>query len=74
MADDDKTNVDVEYQEITDTPEAEKRDNANKIVIGSDIEDGDNKPNEEVLGTQNGETVNHTTSEQKNENKPSPGF
>ena len=66
--------VDVEYQEITDTPEAEKRDNANKIVIGSDIEDGDNKPNEEVLGTQNGETVNHTTSEQKNENKPNPGF
>lgn len=66
--------VDVEYQEITDTPEAEKRDNANKIVIGSDIEDGDNKPNEEVLGTQNGETVDHTTSEQKNENKPNPGF
>lgn len=66
--------VDVEYQEITDTPEAEKRDNANKIVIGSDIEDGDNKPNEEVSGTQNGETVNHTTSEQKNENKPNPGF
>lgn len=57
--------VDAEYQEITDTPEAEKRDNANKIVIGSDIEDGDNKPNEEVSGTQNGETVNHTTSEQK---------
>lgn len=66
--------VDAEYQEITDTPEAEKRDNANKIVIGSDIEDGDNKPNEEVSGTQNGETVNHTTSEQKNENKPNPGF
>jgi hypothetical protein len=66
--------VDSEYQEITDTPEAEKRDNANKIVIGSDIEDGDNKPNEEVSGTQNGETVNHTTSEQKNENKPNPGF
>lgn len=66
--------VDAEYQEITDTPEAEKRDNANKIAIGSDIEDGDNKPNEEVSGTQNGETVNHTTSEQKNENKPNPGF
>ena len=66
--------VDAEYQEITDTPEAEKRDNANKIVIGSDIEDGNNKPNEEVSGTQNGETVNHTTSEQKNENKPNPGF
>lgn len=66
--------VDAEYQEITDTPEAEKRDNANKIVIGLDIEDGDNKPNEEVSGTQNGETVNHTTSEQKNENKPNPGF
>lgn len=66
--------VDAEYQEITDTPESEKRDNANKIVIGSDIEDGDNKPNEEVSGTQNGETVNHTTSEQKNENKPNPGF
>ncbi len=66
--------VDAEYQEITDTPEAEKRDNANKIVIGSDIEDGDNKPNEEVSDTQNGETVNHTTSEQKNENKPNPGF
>lgn len=66
--------VDAEYQEITDTPEAEKRDNANKIVIGSDIEDGDNKPNEEVSGTQNGETVDHTTSEQKNENKPNPGF
>jgi hypothetical protein len=66
--------VDAEYQEMTDTPEAEKRDNANKIVIGSDIEDGDNKPNEEVSGTQNGETVDHTTSEQKNENKPNPGF
>lgn len=66
--------VDAEHQEITDTPEAENRDNANKIVIGSDIEDGDNKPNEEVSGTQNGETVNHTTSEQKNENKPNPGF
>lgn len=66
--------VDAEYREITDTPEAEKRDNANKIVIGSDIEDGDNKPNEEVSGTQNGETVDHTTSEQKNENKPNPGF
>lgn len=66
--------VDAEYQEITDTPEAEKRDNANKIVIGSDIEDGDNKPSEEVSGTQNGETVDHTTSEQKNENKPNPGF
>lgn len=66
--------VDVEYQEITDSPETEKHTNANKIAIGADIENDDNKPNEEVSGTQNGETVNHTTSEQKNENKPNPGF
>lgn len=66
--------VDVEYQEITDSPETEKHTNANKIAIGADIENDGNKPNEEVSGTQNGETVNHTTSEQKNENKPNPGF
>lgn len=66
--------VDVEYQEIKDTPEAEKRDNANKVTIGADIENDGNEPKEDVSGTQNGETVNHTTSEQKNENKPNPGF
>jgi hypothetical protein len=51
--------VDVDYQEVIESPEEERRNNANKETIGADIEESVNKD---------------TTEAPKDEHKPNPGF
>lgn len=66
--------IDAEYQEIKDSPEEEKKNNANKVVIGVDLADGVDKSTETVVDTETGEIKESTTEAPKDENKPNPGF
>lgn len=65
--------VDVEYQEIKDSPDEERKNNANKVEIGADLADGTDKAAEHVVDTETGEVKGKTVEEPK-EQKPSPGF
>lgn len=68
---------DVEYQEIKDTPEEERKNNANKEQISMDLANGEDKTGKMVVDTQTGEIKNDNP---ENANAPvaeqtkSPGF
>lgn len=65
----------VDYQDVTATEvEAEKKDNANKVTIGSDLADGQDTTTKAVVDTETGEIKESTTETPKTEQKPNPGF
>lgn len=65
----------VDYQDVTATEvEAEKKDNANKVAIGSDLADGQDTTTKAVVDTETGEIKESTTETPKTEQKPNPGF
>lgn len=67
---------DVEYQEIKETPEEERTNNANKEQISMDLASGDDKTTKVVVDTQTGEIKNENTTEAPQAEQPqnSPGF
>lgn len=67
--------VDVDYQEVTESPEEERRNNANKKTIGADIADnGEQSPKQADRDTETDEVNKDTTEAPKEEYKPNPGF
>lgn len=65
--------VDAEYQEIKESPEEERRNNANKVSIGADLaEDSAQGPQEAVSPTTD-ETEESGTDPQEGQ-RPNPGF
>lgn len=67
---------DVEYQEIKETPEEERTNNANKVQISMDLASGDDKTTKVVVDTQTGEIKNENPAEAPQTEQPqnSPGF
>lgn len=67
--------VDVDYQEVIESPEEERRNNANKETIGADIEENGNQNPKQATRSTETESVNKDTTEApKDEHKPNPGF
>lgn len=67
--------VDVDYQEVIESPEEERRNNANKETIGADIEENGNQSSKQAPRNTETESVNKDTTEApKDEHKPNPGF
>lgn len=67
---------DVDYQEIKDNPEEERKDNANKVQISMDLGNGDDKTVKAVVDTETGEikNVNPADVPQAEQAQKSPGF
>lgn len=68
---------DVEYQEINDTPEEERKNNANKEQISMDLADGKDKTTKTVVDAQTGEIKSEIPTEEApktEEPQNSPGF
>ena len=67
--------VDVDYQEIIESPEEERRTNANKETIGADIEEnGNQNPKQAPISAETERVNKDTTEAPKEEHKPNPGF
>ena len=64
---------DVDYQEIIDV-EKEKTDNANKVIIGADLADGQDATTTAIVDTETREIKESTTEAPQGEQKPNPGF
>lgn len=67
---------DVDYQEIKDNPEEERKDNANKVQISMDLGNGDDKTVKAVVDTETGEIKNDNPADvpQAEQAQKSPGF
>ena len=67
---------DVEYQEIKDNPEEERKKNANKEQISIDLANGDDKTVKAVVDTETGEIKNDNPADvpQAEQAQKSPGF
>lgn len=67
---------DVEYQEIKETPEEERTNNANKVQISMDLASGDDKTTKVVVDAKTGEIKNENPTEAPQVEQPqnSPGF
>ncbi len=67
---------DVEYQEIKDNPEEERKNNANKEQISMDLGGGDDKTVKVVVDTATGEIKNDNPADapQSEQAQKSPGF
>ena len=67
---------DVDYQEIKDNPEEERKDNANKVQISMDLGNGDDKTVKAVVDTETGEFKNDNPADvpQAEQAQKSPGF
>lgn len=67
---------DVDYQEIKDNPEEERKDNANKVQISMDLGNGDDKTVKAVVDTETGEIKNDNPVDvpQAEQAQKSPGF
>lgn len=67
---------DVDYQEIKDNPEEERKDNANKVQISMDLGNGDDKTVKAVVDTETGEIKydNPADVPQAEQAQKSPGF
>nr|DAT40406.1 MAG TPA: RecT protein [Caudoviricetes sp.] len=67
--------VDVDYQEVIESPEEERRNNANKETISADIEENGTQSPKQAPRSTEAENVNKDTMEAaKEEHKPNPGF
>lgn len=68
--------LDVDYQEIKDNPEEERKDNANKVQISMDLGNGDDKTVKAVVDTETGEIKNDNPADvpQAEQAQKSPGF
>lgn len=67
--------VDVDYQEVIESPEEERRTNANKETIGADIEEnGNQNPKQAPISAETERVNKDTTEAPKEEHKPNPGF
>lgn len=66
----------VDYQEIKDNPEEERKDNANKVQISMDLGNGDDKTVKAVVDTETGEIKNDNPADvpQAEQAQKSPGF
>lgn len=67
---------DVDYKEIKDNPEEERKDNANKVQISMDLGNGDDKTVKAVVDTETGEIKNDNPADvpQAEQAQKSPGF
>lgn len=67
---------DVDYQEIKDNPEEERKDNANKVQISMDLGNGDDKTVKAVVDTETGEIKNDNPADvpQAEQAQKSPSF
>lgn len=65
--------VDVEYQEIKDSPAEEIQNNANKVQISMDTAQGSDKTTQTVVDTQTGK-IKNVAEAPADEEKPNPGF
>lgn len=66
--------IDVEYQEIKESPEEEKRNNANKVSIGADLADGQDNATQAVADIDTGEMTESKEDAPEEDEKPNPGF
>lgn len=67
---------DVEYQEIKDNPEEERKNNANKVQISMDLAKGQDKTTKTVVNTTTEEIKNDNPADapQQEQAQKSPGF
>lgn len=67
---------DVEYQEIKDNPEEERKNNANKVQISMDLAKGQDKTTKTVVDTNTGEIkeVQQGKEQDPTPTPPTPGF
>lgn len=65
---------DVEYQEIKDNPEEERKNNANKVQISMDLAKGQDKTTKTVVDTNTGEIKEVQQGKEQDPTPPTPGF
>ena len=65
---------DVEYQEIKDNPEEERKNNANKMQISMDLAKGQDKTTKTVVDTNTGEIKEVQQGKEQDPTPPTPGF
>lgn len=65
---------DVEYQEIKDNPEEERKKNANKVQISIDLAKGQDKTTKTVVDTNTGEIKEVQQGKEQDPTPPTPGF